>query len=247
VILKRRLEAFCEELKSMQPELVYRVFSDAVPLLERGYAAQAGLGFIGKNTMLIRPKAGSFSFLGEILWNLEVEAEPAPVDVTNCGACERCITRCPSHAFSEPFVLDARRCVSYLTIEKRGAFTEGESQAIGEWLFGCDLCQEICPFNHRALKEGLASDLPEFDAHAGTGPWLNLASVLKLRSDAEFKARFRGTALLRAKREGLLRNAAVVAANTKSYELIPVLDKVAKEDPSPLVRDHAHWALRHLA
>jgi epoxyqueuosine reductase len=139
-------------------------------------------------------------------------------------------------------VLDAGRCISYLTIEKRSALSYQEREWIGEWLFGCDICQEVCPFNIVPLKKRLTAQVPELGRDSGVGPTVSLERVLRMRSDDEYRDRFQGTAVMRAKRSGLARNAAVVAANTHAEDLFPLLKEVAKGDPSPLVRQHSVWA-----
>jgi len=243
-VLRRRLEQLVEVVRTHVGEPIeYRVFADSVPLLERALARRSGLGFIGKNTMAIIPKEGSFFFLGELLWNLEIE-QPGqfPRSVASCGSCTNCLSKCPTGAFVNERVLDAGRCISYLTIEKRSAFTYQEREWIGEWLFGCDVCQEVCPFNIVPLKKRYGPQLPELGRDAGVGPIVSLERVLRMRSDEEYREVFQGTAVMRAKREGLARNAAVVAANTHAEGLFPLLCEVVRSDPSPLVRQHALWA-----
>jgi epoxyqueuosine reductase len=236
--------------------VTHRLFSDSVPLLERALARSSGLGFVGKNTMVITPRLGSFMFLGEVLWSLEVSnipnvVAPPPPNIeasaphhgkSHCGACSRCLTECPTGAFVSEYVLDARKCISYLTIEKRGVLTPQERSWLGEWLFGCDVCQEVCPFNSVPIKTRRRSDLPELDQSAGVGQSLSLSEVLGLRDDAAFTKKFAGTALMRAKREGLLRNAAVVAGNTRAQSVLEDLEIAVCEDPSPIVRLHALWS-----
>jgi epoxyqueuosine reductase len=248
-VLRRRLERLLEVVQShIGHPIEYRVFADSVPLLERALARRSGLGFIGKNTMAIIPKEGSFFFLGELLWNLEIE-RPAeiPHSPASCGTCTNCLSKCPTGAFVKERVLDAGRCISYLTIEKRSALTYQERAWIGEWLFGCDICQEVCPFNIVPLKKRLGPQVPELGREAGVGPSVSLERVLQMRSDEEYRAVFQGTAVMRAKREGLARNAAVVAANTHAEELLHLLGDVARHDPSPLVRQHAVWATAVMA
>jgi epoxyqueuosine reductase len=197
--------------------------------------------------MAIVPGRGSFFLLGEILWELEiVDQESKESAVSHCGRCSNCLTLCPTQAFVSERVLDARRCISYLTIEKRGAFTHTERSWLGEWVFGCDVCQEVCPFNYVSLKKGQRASIEEFNAEQGVGPVLDLRQVLTIRSHDEFVGYFGGTALMRAKREGLLRNAAVVAANTGAVELIEPLRLAVRDDQSPIVRQHAVWALTNL-
>lgn len=244
-VLPRRLRLFAEELaRRSAAELKFRCFSDAVPLPERGAARRSGLGFIGKNTLCIQPRLGSFSFLGEIVCNATVSDSALPViDQNSCKSCSRCIDSCPTGAIVAPFQIDARRCISYLTIEKRSALSPAERSAIGEWVFGCDVCQDVCPFNHQALSAALPAEDPEFAAAAGSGAQLALEELLAIRSNREFSRRFSGSAIRRATRAGLLRNAAIVAANTAAVAVVPALLRAVESDRSALVRRHALWAL----
>jgi epoxyqueuosine reductase len=243
-VLRRRLEKLLEVVqRHIGRTIDYRVFADSVPLLERALANRSGLGFIGKNTMAILPKEGSFFFLGELLWDVEIESpttkEPSSA---HCGSCTNCISNCPTGAFVNERVLDAGKCISYLTIEKRSALTYQEREWLGEWLFGCDVCQEVCPFNIVPLKKRLTAHVPELSAEAGVGPVVSLDQVLRMRTDEEYAAVFQGTAVMRAKRAGLARNAAIVAANTHVEPLLPLLREVVLHDASGLVRRHALWA-----
>jgi epoxyqueuosine reductase len=205
------------------------------------------LGFIGKNSMLIKPGRGSFFFLAEILSNIDVIQERTLPSNGHCGSCHQCQSSCPTEAIVSDRVVDARKCISYLTIEKRGALSYDEREAIGGWLFGCDICQEVCPFNHGPLKSGNKPDLPEFSAQNGVGPFLSLREVLKIRDEKDFLAKFKDTALLRAKREGLLRNACVVARNKKYFNLTSLLEDCVSNDSSEIIRSHALWALSEFA
>lgn len=243
-ILRTSLESFVRATeKHLGTAVASRVFSDAVPLLERALAKRAGLGFIGKNTMLIQRGRGSHFFLAEVLWDVSVSGAPPDLGFNSkCGTCRRCGTSCPTGALDRDYRLDARRCISYLTIEKRSAFEAWERSAIGEWIFGCDICQDVCPFNHGAIRRSEAPDTDAFSRKSGVGPLLELKSVLGLRSTAEFRKRFEGTALLRARRETLLRNAACVAANTRAVEVLEALHDSVRHDPSAMVRQHALWA-----
>jgi epoxyqueuosine reductase len=245
-VIRKRLDLFVASVAKLRGSSVqHRLFSDSVPLLERGLAARAGLGFIGKNTMLIVPRAGSFLFLGEVLWDLEVTDLPTHSQLppsAGCGSCSSCIDQCPSQALVSERVLDARRCISYLTIEKRGTLEIQERLWLGEWLFGCDVCQEVCPHNFVALKTGRSASLAELSAGAGVGEALSLSELLSIRTEELFLNAFAGTALMRAKREGLVRNAAIVAANKHAEHLLPLLSQVAQEDCSGVVRRHALWA-----
>ncbi|MBN8550280.1 MAG: tRNA epoxyqueuosine(34) reductase QueG [Deltaproteobacteria bacterium] len=246
-VLKARLVNLVRTLEAQMGALItFKVFSDAVPLLERAVAERAGLGFIGKNSLLISPGTGSLFFLAEVLWDVEIEDSVLPVLAGTCGTCSRCIEACPTAAIVADKTIDARRCISYLTIEKRTEFKLWERRAIGEWVFGCDVCQEVCPFNHATLKRGAPQHLAEFDRSQGAGPFLELSEILAIRDDAAFRKRFEKSPLLRAKRRGLLRNAACVAANTLAEVCVPVLIDAASSDSEEMVRTHALWALSEL-
>ncbi|MCB0336807.1 MAG: tRNA epoxyqueuosine(34) reductase QueG, partial [Bdellovibrionales bacterium] len=204
-VLKQRLTRFCKALQDRYHDLSYRVVSDSIPLLERYIASQAGLGFIGKNTMLIKPGVGSFFFLAETLWNLEVEGIPRAGSEGTCGSCQRCLQQCPTSAFESAYQLDARRCISYLTIEKKGPLTLEERTMLHDWAFGCDVCQEVCPFNHRSLKEEQAADFEDFLPRGIQHGLLSLAELFALETEEQFLKRFAGMPLMRAGREGLTR------------------------------------------
>jgi epoxyqueuosine reductase len=242
---------------------------DTAPFLERDFAQSAGLGFAGKNTVLITPGVGSWTFLAALLvpeildydahpeakgarpeiGSIEVEHPPiasaprwrlagpdgAP-HIGTCGACTRCLSACPTGAFVGPYVLDARRCISYLTIELRGPIPREIRPALGNWIFGCDVCQDVCPYNRNALKFAWPALAPDPDRGA-----LLLLDLLAL-DDAGFRARFRGTAVLRTRRRGLVRNACVAAGNWCDPAAIPALSALL-HDVEPLVRGHAGWAL----
>jgi epoxyqueuosine reductase len=250
-VLRRKLEDFVGKVRELfpVPEIKARVFSDAVPVLERSFAAGGGQGFLGKNSMLIRPGLGSFTFLCEVIWSAEIEfppeaEKPQPAGPgESCGSCSRCLSACPTAALRGDGVLDARRCISYLTIEKRNKFSEWEAAAISDWVFGCDVCQEVCPFNHR--KSG-AAVMKEFSPQSGCGEFLNLVDLFELDSHEKFTDHFGGTAIMRAGREGLLRNACAVIANTNFAHGCDALRAARSNDPSPLVREEAERSLRRL-
>jgi epoxyqueuosine reductase len=210
------------------------------------------MGFVGKNTMLIVPGRGSFLFLGEVLWDVHVEGAAPDSDEQAlvsraCGTCTRCLDRCPTSAFLSERVLDAKRCIAYLTIEKRGVLTREERRMIGPWVFGCDVCQEVCPYNYTAIKTRKGADVAALSRESGVGPLLDLTDVLSIRTHEAFAARYAGTAIMRARREGLVRNAVCVATNTSQSTLLPNVVNVAGGDPSPVVRAHALWAAWALA
>ena len=242
-VLKSKLEQLGAAL-ARQTGCSFRAVTDAAPLLERAWARQAALGFIGKNTLLITPGSGSFSLLGEIILDCEIdEIPPAPAAQTRCGGCVRCIEACPTNAIVSEYSVDAARCISYLTIEKRGDFTPNESSALGEWIFGCDICQEICPYNSSALRQQLGSGLSELDQEHGVGALIDLFEVLRIANNSDFERRFTGTALMRARRVGIVRNACAVAANTQCRAVIPELVRLKDGDPSEIVRASAARAI----
>jgi epoxyqueuosine reductase len=220
-------------------------YVDTGPVLERDLARRAGLGWFGKNTMLVSPRRGSFFVLGALLVG-EALAPDAPFDADRCGTCTRCLDACPTGAFAAPRVLDATRCVSYLTIEQAGGVPEALREGVGARVYGCDVCQSVCPYNHKFARE-LADDSPFAAREALAGEDARtLARELLGMTQEEFSAAFRGSPMKRAKLRGLKRNAAVVLGNVGTVEDVPVLEQ-ALDDPEPLVREHAAWALARLA
>ena len=232
-VMTPRLEKFLAFLQEAGgPEVRGKIYVDTGPVLERDLAARAGLGWIGKNTNLLHPQLGSFFFIGIILTTAELTfGAPLP---DRCGTCRACLDVCPTQALVAPYVLDARRCISYLTIENKGPISEELREGIGEWVFGCDLCQTVCPWNRKAPETHEPSFYP-----AGVLPDLGELLVL---DDSGFRRRFAGTALTRARRRGFLRNAAVALGNRQDPHAVPALRR-ALGDPEPVVRQHAAWAL----
>jgi len=220
------------------PELRGRVYVDTGPLLERDLAARAGLGWFGKNTMLLNRTHGSYFFLGALLLN--VALPPDAPTTAHCGSCRRCLDACPTGAFLAPFVLDARRCISYLTIELKGPIPRDLRPLVGDWIFGCDVCQEVCPWNRKAPRPEGARAEPRFAPRPGwSAP--ELVALLSL-TPAEFSARFRGSPVKRARRRGLLRNVCVALGNQRDPETAPALAAALAHEEA-LVRGHAAWAL----
>jgi epoxyqueuosine reductase len=217
----------------------YRIFVDDGPLLEREAALRAGLGFIGKNTCLIAPGAGSYLLLGALLTDLPLLPDQTPI--RDCGNCRLCLDACPTGALDAPYQLDARRCISYLTIELRGPIASDLRPAVGARVFGCDICQEVCPYNHGRGPV----PWPELGPRPEVGTDLDLVELLNLDDEA-FRERFRGTSLRRTKRRGLLRNAAVALANAGDRNAVPALARALAQETEPLVRAHAAWALCRL-
>jgi epoxyqueuosine reductase len=237
-VIKARLFALRGDLEeALGCRVKARAFTDAVPLLERSAAQHAGLGFFGRNSCLIDGDTGSYFFIADLILDLEIA--PDEPGVGTCGRCTRCMAACPTGAIKAPGVVDARLCISYLTIENRGPIPRELRASVGDWVFGCDVCQEVCPYNKRKATR---SRWPEFSAEAGAGPYLDLEEVLAIRDDEEFERRFAGTPLTRPGRAGLLRNCAVAAGNLGDVRLIPALVGCLG-DPSSLVRGHAAWAL----
>ena len=211
-VLKKKLKTLIQRIQEYVGEPVdLRPFVDTGPILERKLAAKAGLGFIGKNTTLIGP-AGSYLFLAELVTPLELVYDIPQGSFQECGNCTLCLEACPTGAIREPFVLDANRCISYLTIEHRGPIHPSLHRAIGNWVFGCDICIDVCPFNARPLP----TLWEELRSERGVGSELNLEGILLL-DEAGFRNRFQGTALLRAKWEGLRRNAEIVLNTLKGF------------------------------
>lgn len=233
--IQDRLNTLCQYIGSITPgEPQMRVYVDTGPVLERNYAKYAGIGWIGKNTCLINQEIGSWIFIGEIITSLELEYDsPAP---ERCGTCTKCIDECPTDAIKKPYELDSRLCISYLTIELRDKIPGELRDAVGSHVFGCDICQDVCPWNRRA--ETTAD--PAFQPRQGLyNPEL---STLAAMDAEEFRALFKASPVKRAKRKGLLRNAVVAIGNSGESEFIPIAEDALK-DEEPLVRAHAVWAL----
>jgi epoxyqueuosine reductase len=212
-----------------------RAAVDSSAVLERDLAARAGLGWVGKNTNLLAPALGSYFFIGIVLTTAELPFDQREAD--RCGTCTACLDACPTRAFVAPYVLDARRCISYLTIEHRGDIAGELADQIGEWLFGCDVCQDVCPWNRKAEP----GHEPALEPSGSLG---TLEALLEL-DPAAFRARFRGSAITRTKRAGLLRNAAIVLANRGERRAAAVLTR-ALGDEDAAVRHAAAWALEKL-
>jgi epoxyqueuosine reductase len=235
----RRLREVESKLKELcQPEQIEtRSYVDTGPIVERVYAKYAGIGWLGKNTCLINQKIGSWLFLGVIITSLELTPDlPAP---DRCGTCTRCIDACPTHAFVAPHQLDSNKCIAYLTIEKRGPIPEEFREGIGHQVFGCDICQDVCPWNRKAP----ATNKPEFQPREGfVNPALAWLSEI---SEEEFREVFRGSPVKRAKRNGLRRNALIAIGNSGDLSLANNAER-AMNDPDPAVAEAAQWASNHL-
>lgn len=233
--MRRRLRALGTALSSRVPGARWVAYVDTGPVLDRAWAERAGLGWIGKNTNVILLPRGSWFFLGEILTDAEIPPDPPARD--HCGRCTRCIPACPTGAITAPYHLDARRCISYLTIEHRGPIPPELRPLIGTRIFGCDDCQEVCPWNRFATPTAN----PDF-AERPEQQTPELIPLLAL-TEAAFRARFEGTAILRARRAGFLRNVAVALGNLRDPRAVAALGRVLEHDPDPVVRGHAAWSL----
>jgi epoxyqueuosine reductase len=237
-VMKRGLETLARELRQTYGDFEYRAFVDTAPLLERSYARLAGLGWIGKNTCLINQQLGSWMFLGELLTSLPLTPDtPAP---DRCGTCTRCIDACPTAAIRPGGLrteVDATRCISYYTIEHRGDIPPEWRASLAEWIFGCDICQDVCPWNRRAPE---TADPAFASAIAGA----SLDELAQL-SPEEFRKRFRSTPIWRTKYAGFLRNVAVAMGNSGQARYRPVLERLAASEDA-VVASHSEWALSRL-
>jgi len=237
-VMTPRLDQLAAWLKAeANLDFQHRAYVDTGAILERSHAQQAGLGFVGKNTMLIHPRRGSTFFLGEILTDLEFDAYDTPHRTTMCGSCTRCLTACPTNAFPRPYVLDSRRCISYLTIEYKDWIDPTLRPLMGNWIYGCDVCQDVCPwqrFSHPTQE----IDFLLADVERAAPP---LVEILML-DEAAFQARFAGSAITRIGHNRIVRNACIAAGNWGDEIIIPALIQLL-DASSPLVRGHAAWAL----
>jgi epoxyqueuosine reductase len=219
-----------DSMAQLRPGVVRRVYVDTGPVFEREWANEGGLGWFGKNTNLLNRERGSYFFLAEIFTDVEFESV-AERSRDHCGTCRRCIDLCPTGALSDGYLMEPRVCISYLTIEHRGAIPHELRPKLGNWIFGCDICQEVCPWNQSGeTADELSPYLPE----------------LMTMDDHGFRRRYGKSAIRRAKRRGLLRNVAIALGNSGNPEAVAPLARALESDPEPLVRAHAAWALGQL-
>jgi len=234
-VLREKLHTLCDILRAEVPGANARGVVDTAPLLEREFAQLAGLGWVGKNTLILNKRLGSWLFLAAVLTDQVLDYDE-PHAASHCGTCTACLDACPTQAFVAPYVLDARRCISYLTIELRDTIPTELRSGLGGWVFGCDVCQDVCPWNRKAPRQETAAFMPA----AGMNP-IDLVALFRMDEET-FRATFRHTPLWRPRRRGILRNAALVLGNTRPSEGIAAL-ALGLRDEEPLVRGAAAWAL----
>lgn len=248
-VFEKKLKSLQSDLEKAFPENIAKFYVDYGPLMERPYAAQSSMGFIGKNTLLITKPFGSWVLLGEIITTLDIAPE-TPEKHGSCGSCRKCLDICPTGALKGPYDLDSRLCISYLTIEYHGSIPLALRKKIGTWLFGCDLCQEVCPHNTRAKAYSpnqwhdvvIAEDLKDPNYLISLA---FLKRIMSIKDESEFRQFFANTPFLRTKREGLIRNACIVAGNLGNPELLHSL-QLLLHDSSSLIQEHATWAIEEI-
>jgi len=234
-VIHAKLKQLIAWLKAERPLATARGVVDTAPLLEREFAQLAGLGWTGKNTLLLGREQGSYFFLAALLTDLELDFDQ-PFAADHCGTCTACLDACPTDAFPQPYVLDATRCISYLTIELREPMPSDLREGVGDWLFGCDICQQVCPWNRHAVPAGREAFQPSPEKNP-----IDLLPLFEMDDDA-FRAAFRRTPLWRSKRRGILRNAAIVLGNRPAGKAVPALIRGLNDD-EPLIRGACAWAL----
>ena len=232
-VIHPKLKQLCRQITGHYENSHARGIVDTAPLLEREFAQLAGLGWRGKNTLLLNKNLGSYFFLACVLVDISLTADQ-PHSTDHCGTCTACLDACPTDAFPSPGILDATRCISYLTIEHRGAIDLELRAGMGDWVFGCDICQEVCPWNRKRVRQAEEQSPAQLES-------IELGALLAITED-EFRARFRKTPLWRSRRRGILRNAAIVLGNQRNANSVPAL-VVGLNDGEPLVRGASAWAL----
>jgi epoxyqueuosine reductase len=233
-VIHDRMKQLKSWLEQHSPGALVRGVVDTAPLLEREFAEAAGLGWVGKNTLLLNRTWGSYFFLAALLTDVTLDVDP-PQEKGYCGTCTACLDACPTDAFVGPYVLDATRCLSYLTIEHRGPVDDNLAEHFDQWIFGCDICQEVCPWNRKAKLSEEAVFTPRADLVD-----LNIEELLAL-DEAGFRERFRHTPMWRTKRRGMLRNAILIAVSKRMVNLLPRIAAL-QHDEEPIIREVAEWA-----
>ncbi len=237
-VIKQMLASFYDRItREIHSHIEIKYFVDSSPIYEKGFA-KGYLGFQGKNTNIINPKIGSFIFIAEILLDVEIEPDPHE-NFSGCGKCSLCIDTCPTGAL-EPYLLNANKCISYLTIEYKGVIPEDLAFKMRDWVFGCDDCQTVCPFNKISFIRKLKPKIRDF--LEDLSPFLNLKDIMNITSENKFRKIFQGKAILRARRRGLVRNAIIVALNNKAFKLKDYIFRLTK-DNDEVISTTASWAL----
>ncbi len=246
-VIHPRLKQLAATIGQHCPQAQSRGVVDTAPLMEREFATLAGLGWAGKNSLLLNARRGSYFFLASVLTTIDL-TPTSPQLTAHCGSCTRCLDACPTDAFVGPGIVDARRCISYLTIEHRGSIDVELREGIGNRLFGCDICQEVCPWNGRAGRLQ-AADSAAAQQATDDSPWdaagrIDLIALLEM-DDATFRERFRKTPLWRPRRRGIVRNAAICAGNRGHRDALPALRRLLRDDEE-LIREAAQWAIEKI-
>ena len=241
-VFSSKLKKIRNELKAVYPHEQFMTGSDTLPIFEKHYAAEADLGFIGKNTLLINKTYGSWLFIGEILSTRRFTPTISDYSIIKkCpDSCTLCIDACPTGALVSPYILDSTKCISYLNIENKGTIPKEYRPGVGRCIYGCDICQEVCPFNQSVAETEETGFLNQI-----AGSSLKLKDILLIKNDEDFIAKFAGSPLIRLKRAGLIRNACIVAGNSGLHELSPILKKLVN-DPDPVISEHAGWAVEKM-
>lgn len=229
-VVRRRARAVGNVIRQLRPGSITRSYVDTGPVFEREWASEARIGWFGKNTMILNREHGSYFFLAEIFTDAEFEATTEPYR-DHCGTCRRCLDLCPTGALADGYVMRSELCISYQTIENRGPIPRELRPMLGNWIFGCDICNDVCPWNGEPTTEDGADDLAP-----------RLPELLAL-SEEEFGRRFTVSAVKRAKRRGLLRNVAIALGNTRNPDAVAPLNRALRTENEPLIRSHAAWAL----
>ena len=237
-VIHERLKQLKSWLEQRSPGALVRGVVDTAPLLEREFAEAAGLGWVGKNTLLLNRTWGSYFFLAALLTDVTLDVDP-PQDKGYCGTCTACLDACPTDAFVEPYVLDATRCLSYLTIEHRGPVDDKLAEQFDQWIFGCDICQEVCPWNRKAKLSEEAAFAPRADFAN-----LSIEGILAL-DETGFRERFRRTPMWRTKRRGMVRNAILIAVSKRMVSLLPRIAEL-QCDEEPVICQVAQWAVSRM-
>lgn len=237
-VVHKKLKKIVRSVRDEFPEWNARGVVDTAPLLERDFARLSGLGWIGKNTMLINKRQGSFFFLAALILDAELPYD-SPHQNSHCGSCSRCLDACPTDAFTSAFNMDATRCISYWTIESKELAPEHLRKKFGDWFFGCDICQDVCPWNRHSKKTEVPELLPDENFRN-----LELSQFFQMNED-EFRAKFRKTPLWRCRLEGMMRNAAIVWGNQKDNSKLPWL-RIGLENPSEVVKEACRWAIEEI-